>query len=331
MRKVFTLCLVTVILLSMGGCGTDNNPTSISSVSSSQQQNTQNTNTQPAVTSSTAAADVKHETIWKLIDENKVEDITPVFETARYILMANDSRFYKNIDYGSLSFFKVDGRTGVVDDKGEIRIPYTDNARWCFVEGFVDEKHNPYDSEFKKKDFIGGHGGASAHYFDLNTQKLVMEDESGPVFIDIDDYIKNNYQLSGIYKAAYFKPDKDIDGMLNLERETGLYIVIDDKGNPITEPNIQDGTSFYNGISAIKKDNKWGFIDLKGNMIVDFQYDYAYNFTDNTAAVSKDGKWGYINKDGSIYKDFVFDAARSFYKSKAWVKLNGKWQIYTSR
>lgn len=349
MRKAVTFLLVMVVILTiLCSCNKSDNYSNSSSVLNSQQQNSSSVtqsvsstvsvpatnkseNSQPVSSSDTTeTTEVKKETIWKLIDENKVEDITPVFENLRYIIDDSDwnPNLNKNIDYGVLSFFKVGGKTGVVDYQGEIKIPYEDNVSWC-IEGFVDAHHNKYDSEFRKET-AGGHGVDGSYLFDLNTYKLVDDTGEGwPEFVDIDYYIKNNHSLSGIYKCAYFKADKDMEFALNMEKETDFFIVLDEKGVPITEPNIQEGTGFYDGISAIKKDNKWGFISVDGNMLLDFQYDYAYNFMDDIAAVCKDGKWGYINKDGSVYKDFVFDATRSFFKGKAWVKLNGKWQIIT--
>lgn len=336
MKRAFTFLLVTVIaFLSLWGCNkAGSNSGNKSYIQNSQpeqqqpqqppQQNSSNGNSQPVgSTDANPKTSNKKETIWSLIDENRVEDITPVFENHRYILdvEAFRSERYKNIDCSELSFFKVNGRTGVIDSEGNIKIPYEDNVGWC-MEGFVDEKHCPYDSEFKKE-AQSGHG-TSTHMFDLNTHKLVDYNSDGNCFIDINYCIKNNISLAGICKAAYFKAGGP---ELSIEKETDYYIVIDDKGNPITGPDIQDGTSFYNGISAIKKNNKWGFIDLKGTMVLKFQYDYAYNLIDGIAAVCKDGKWGYINKDGSIYKNFIYDATRSFYKGKAWAKLNGKWQI----
>lgn len=351
MRKMFILSLiVSVIFIGLSGCSNAGGPDAGALALSSQPRNSsginsqssgsaysppeatdEDVNSQPAGTAVIAqVSKARKENIWKLIDEGRVEDITPVFETARYILDSGDDRSmrWKNIDYGALSFFKVDGRTGVVDDRGEIKIPYEDNAGWC-IEGFVDELHRTYDGEFNKE---GGSGhGISSFFFDLNSNKLVMSDEDGYRYIQMGNYIENHYSLTGIFKAAYFKIGKSQLGedALVMERQTNAFIALDDKGNPISKPNLQAGTAFYKGISAVKKDNKWGFIDRKGNMILDFQYDDAYNFVDDTAAVCKDGRWGYIKRDGSVYKDFIYDAARSFYKGRAWAKLDGKWQVIT--
>lgn len=97
MKKVcIFLIVIFITLINLGGCSEAENPENASSIPNSWQQissseNSQSTssadkNTQSESTSTTTAAEVNKETIWKLIDENRVEDITPVFENLRYIM-----------------------------------------------------------------------------------------------------------------------------------------------------------------------------------------------------------------------------------------------------
>ena len=59
-------------------------------------------------------------------------------------------------------------------------------------------------------------------------------------------------------------------------------------------------SSFHDGLAAVSKDGKWGYIDKNGNLAIPLQYDRAKDFREGKAAVLKDGKWGYIEKDGSF-------------------------------
>lgn len=59
-------------------------------------------------------------------------------------------------------------------------------------------------------------------------------------------------------------------------------------------------SSFHDGLAAVSKDGKWGYIDKNGNLAIPLQYDRAMDFREGKAAVLKDGKWGYIEKDGSF-------------------------------
>ncbi|MDR7857459.1 WG repeat-containing protein [Tissierella sp.] len=57
--------------------------------------------------------------------------------------------------------------------------------------------------------------------------------------------------------------------------------------------------------------------------IIDPIYDYARNFSEGLAAVMKDGKWGYIDKTGKTVLEFKYDIAYSFSENKALVGMIG--------
>src|SRR5690606_4274692 len=42
---------------------------------------------------------------------------------------------------------------------------------------------------------------------------------------------------------------------------------------------------FSEGLAAVKKDGKWGFIDADNQPVIDFQYDYARSFRQGQAIV----------------------------------------------
>jgi hypothetical protein len=48
--------------------------------------------------------------------------------------------------------------------------------------------------------------------------------------------------------------------------------------------------------------------------------DPSYWFSDGLVAVYKDGKWGYIDKSGAVVAPFVYDYADDFYEGRAWVR-----------
>ena len=57
---------------------------------------------------------------------------------------------------------------------------------------------------------------------------------------------------------------------------------------------------FSNGLSAVQKDGKWGFIDKQGNTIIDFKYNSCSNFSEGLAQVNINNKIGYINENGKV-------------------------------
>ncbi len=107
--------------------------------------------------------------------------------------------------------------------------------------------------------------------------------------------------------------------------------------------------TFSDGMAAVMKDGKWGYIDSKGKEVIACsipkQYDvcidredygfyrdngYVRNFSEGMVAVAKETsgakqsydrvlKWGYMNKDGKLVVDYIYDEATDFSEGLAWV------------
>lgn len=54
-------------------------------------------------------------------------------------------------------------------------------------------------------------------------------------------------------------------------------------------PQYEDADSFNEGLAAVKKDGKWGYIDETGKTVIPFEYDYAFPFSEGLAVVAKRG------------------------------------------
>ncbi len=104
--------------------------------------------------------------------------------------------------------------------------------------------------------------------------------------------------------------------------------LISKKGKSITDFEF-DGTSweFSEGLMAVSKDEKWGFVSPKGKWVIEPQYAEAGSFEDSLAPIRdiKTLKWGYIDKKGNKVIKCKFDEAGSFSDSLAPAKLDGKW------
>ena len=100
------------------------------------------------------------------------------------------------------------------------------------------------------------------------------------------------------------------------------------KYEQIIAPQYEDAKLFSDGLAAVKKNGKWGYINEKNEVVIDFAYDHAYAFSEGYAVVGKDDKtfiygyeedviyFGFIDKAG-IYKPFrerVFDYTEEPYK-----------------
>ena len=59
-----------------------------------------------------------------------------------------------------------------------------------------------------------------------------------------------------------------------------------------------DAKSFHDGLAAVKRWGKWGYIDLEGKEVTPFIYDVAEDFNEGYARVKIHGRWGFINPEG---------------------------------
>jgi hypothetical protein len=55
----------------------------------------------------------------------------------------------------------------------------------------------------------------------------------------------------------------------------------------IVEPQYEDADYFSDGLAAVKKDGKWGYIDEEGKMVIEPQFDYAGTFSEGVAVVGE--------------------------------------------
>lgn len=94
---------------------------------------------------------------------------------------------------------------------------------------------------------------------------------------------------------------------------------IDKKGSKVLGP-YQGIRNFSEGLAAVMKDYKWGFIDKEGNEVIPFKYDRVRDFHEGLAAVDikmnsgipPGGNWGYIDKNGNTVASHIYDEACDF-------------------
>jgi len=94
---------------------------------------------------------------------------------------------------------------------------------------------------------------------------------------------------------------------------------IDKTGKVVIPVELYDGHTesslpriqyiFSEGLSAILKDGKCGYMDQTGSIVISPEYEYACRFSEGLAGVRKDGKWGFIDKTGKTIIPFEYDCA----------------------
>ena len=88
------------------------------------------------------------------------------------------------------------------------------------------------------------------------------------------------------------------EGMAAVEKN-GRWGFIDQKGREIVRPQYQDVLPYGEARAAVKKDGHWGFIDPKGKETVKPQYDNVWSYKDGRATVEKNGKRHALDLNGN--------------------------------
>ena len=103
------------------------------------------------------------------------------------------------------------------------------------------------------------------------------------------------------------------DGPVVVGRHSGTRAIawgfVGPKGE-VVPPTYSEVYGFQDGIAAVSKREKWGFIDVTGAEVIPFKYDYASGFREGASAVMIDGWWGLIDREGRYVVELKYDVIR---------------------
>jgi hypothetical protein len=66
------------------------------------------------------------------------------------------------------------------------------------------------------------------------------------------------------------------------------------KGEIMYFSTYEEVRAFYQGLSAVKVNGKWGYVNEKNEMVIKPIYDEARDFSEGFAAVRLNKKWGFV-------------------------------------
>jgi hypothetical protein len=100
--------------------------------------------------------------------------------------------------------------------------------------------------------------------------------------------------------------------LIGADLENGKMLVLDKNNAVLVKPEYEDIGIFKENkaiVTQISGENKLqsGFVNLKGELIVDCIYDQVYDFQEGLAAVVKEGKIGFIDSIGKIIIPLEYD------------------------
>lgn len=97
----------------------------------------------------------------------------------------------------------------------------------------------------------------------------------------------------------------------------------------IITPTYEDARTFSEGLAAVKRGSKWGYINKSGEVVIDFQYDCAYSFSEGKALIEK-----HVKEDGYVVRYYyIITPDNKSVQLKSWNRnfsncCGSYWDIY---
>lgn len=143
-------------------------------------------------------------------------------------------------------------------------------------------------------------------------------------------------------KKETYEINPDIDFLNQLSEKYAIY----NKDKLVTDFIYEKCGSSSNGLLAVKKDGKWGYVNEAGKIIIPIEYDaswktykdqlyeeedmteFAFNANEGYVNLVKDDKWELRDIKGNlVISRGIFDEILPVVNGKCWVKKDGKWGV----
>ena len=240
-----------------------------------------------------------------------------------------------------LYLFSRGGRVGVIDLRGHVVVPESEDVHWCSLCGITNADETKIFNAAGQVVGAGGHGGHGDPF---------EYDENSGVLYDsyFGEYTPWNaaVAVSGSFMAKVVRLSEralaegeelvepfrfNADGTLTALQveETGRFIQIDGMtGRPLTGAQYEDYKLCKSGLFPVKQNGLWGYVDEDGAVQISCKYENVLPFDSGTAAVRMNGSWRYINL-ADVYQtdDMDFEEVATACGGKAWVKTAAGWGV----
>lgn len=197
-----------------------------------------------------------------------------------------------------LAAVKYDEKWGFINCEGSIQIDIVYRSAGSFSEGVAWVI--PYtESE-------------ASECFEL------LDKNGDIIFVEFSSFVSNCREGSALV-GDYNKYDPEDSFKYRFIFKDG-----DNWVKPLLE-KLENGNNFSEGLAAIQKHEKYGFVNTEGNVIIAYTYDFAGSFRNGFAPVMRDETWWYINKKEEKTFSSKFDECYDFSENLARVKLENKY------
>lgn len=272
---------------------------------------------------------------------------------------ADSIQYYKCAESGNFAVIGKDGKYGIIGYDGKILLPieYDEICQGCGAEReyiwvIKGDSHYSVDKNVQLMEFWGFGGDVDPEAYWYNGKLVVFLEGTGIlggleelscVMIDQTPWEKNAVlpvqEMRGIEHSAWGSmPKVDNTNYALVDTTTGKLV------SDFVYSDFDTSNGFREGVLAIKKGDKWGFIDAQGNELTEFVYDpyaqydiyealeysyYIFSAANGYIAVLRNGKWGLIDLQGNTVVDTAYDGISQVNPDGMfWLKENGTWSLY---
>lgn len=250
-----------------------------------------------------ACMDIGYKERWVLLD-NKGERVT--------------EKHYEYIAPFNGRYFPVKNRGfwGALDATGKEIIT-------CVHDSLIENSGKNVVVKFK-----GGYG-----VMDLYENWVATPRQNRLQILNEDNYLefagKTTFLKSFPNNIIYFSENRlqYHDGYIREELPSGAHWLIDMSGIIIdrSEQPAQSEIVYAEteGLRAIMKDGKFGFIDEAGRLRIANRYENVRPFSEGLAAIQIRGKWGFIDHHEKLVVQPIYEQVGDFYNGMAIVRQEG--------
>lgn len=281
---------------------------------------------------------------------------------------ADSIQYYNCSETGNFAVIEKNGKYGLIDYSGNIILPieYESIEPRETNPGGQEIKLYAYDSNYNgywieqngslTSEFLGGwgfEGGAEIYWWNEPVMFDYFEGKVPYSYEAYASYYHGSNVLGTITKGtADIIPVQQINGLsqttsngmttYTVKKVSEKYALLNLKTQTLITDFVFDDygySGFIEGILAVHKENKWGYIDENGKMITDFIYDtsevtpwannHMYSSLNNHIIVRQGDLWGLIDNSGNIVVETAYDGISQVNSNGMfWLKENGTWSLY---
>lgn len=228
------------------------------------------------------------------------------------------------------SIMKKDGQYGIVDIYGNICVPaeYAAVIECLGTYRLTGDMGRVFDLT-KWGDLVEGLGfGFNSYMFYYANQELHNEE------IEFGGFSEGG--INTVPEHGMPVPDRSN----GYDEKWAVY----KQDRLVTEFEFDRCGSYSEGLMAVCKDGKWGYINDNGEVIIPLEYDaswnddcgymqsevneFCYAASEGYIPLRKGETWKLCDLDGNeVIEEGIFEQILPVYEGKCWVKANGKWGV----